>query len=50
MGKFKMKNQKSEAFTLALMLYEVALALYALYYLCLSFNYLIPESFLPGFF
>jgi hypothetical protein len=45
-----MKDQKSEAFTLALTLYEVALALYVMYHLYLSFNYLIPESFLPGFF
>jgi hypothetical protein len=45
-----MANQKSEAFTLVLTLYEAALALYALYHLCLSLNYLIPESSLPGFF
>jgi hypothetical protein len=49
MERFEMANQKSEAFTLVITLYEAALVLYALYHLCLSINYLIPESLFPGF-
>ncbi len=49
MERFGMADQKSEAFTLVLTLYEAALVLYALYHLSLSINYLIPESFIPGF-
>jgi hypothetical protein len=49
MERVGMVDHKSEAFTLVLTLYEAALMLYALYHLSLSINYLIPESFLPGF-
>jgi len=49
MERFEMADQKSEAFTLVLTLYEAALVLYALYHLCLSIDYLIPQSLLPGF-
>jgi hypothetical protein len=50
MGRLEMADTKSRAFTLFLTLYEAVLALYAMYYLCVSIiNYFIPESLIPGF-
>jgi hypothetical protein len=48
MGRLEMANHRSDTLTLALTLYEAGLALCAMYYLAISINQLIPESFISS--
>ena len=43
-----MANHRSDTVTFLLTLYEAGLALYAMYYVAVYINHLIPEFFLPN--
>jgi hypothetical protein len=48
MGRGEMENHRSDTVTFLLTLYEAGLALYAMYYVAVYINHLIPESLLPN--
>jgi hypothetical protein len=48
MGREEMANHRSDTLTFLLTLYEAGLAVYAMYYVAVTINHLIPESLLPN--